>query len=327
MADSKLSALTEISVPALEDLLYIVDDPSGTPVSNKVTVQRVMGYLLRDVANGRLTLETGVPISTTDQTAKSTVYFGTFRGNQVALYDGTRWKLYTLTERSLALSGLTSGKNYDVFLYDNAGTLTLELSAAWTTDTARADALTTQDGITVKSGATTRRYLGTIRTTATTTTEDSAAKRFVWNMANRVRRSCQCPTETTDNWAYSTATWRQANANTANRFEIVIGLAEDIVEAAVSVSGDNSAANVFGTAGIGIDSTTVLGSGVLTGRVGSQSGALVWNTTAFVRAYVSIGYHAFNWIEIGNGTATLTWYGDAGSPGTINSGITGSVMG
>ena len=36
MADSKLTALSEISVPALEDLLYLVDDPAGTPVSNKM---------------------------------------------------------------------------------------------------------------------------------------------------------------------------------------------------------------------------------------------------------------------------------------------------
>lgn len=38
MADSKLSALTELTTPANEDLLYIVDDPSGTPLSKKVTV-------------------------------------------------------------------------------------------------------------------------------------------------------------------------------------------------------------------------------------------------------------------------------------------------
>ena len=45
MADSKLSALSEISVPELEDLLYLVDDPSGTPVSNKVSANRALGLL------------------------------------------------------------------------------------------------------------------------------------------------------------------------------------------------------------------------------------------------------------------------------------------
>ena len=41
MADSKLTALSAIAAPALEDLLYICDDPSGTPVSNKVTLTQI----------------------------------------------------------------------------------------------------------------------------------------------------------------------------------------------------------------------------------------------------------------------------------------------
>lgn len=34
----KVSELTALTAPAGEDLLYIVDDPSGTPASRKVTV-------------------------------------------------------------------------------------------------------------------------------------------------------------------------------------------------------------------------------------------------------------------------------------------------
>ena len=39
MADQKLTALSAIGSVTAEDLLYIVDDPSGTPVSRKVTLQ------------------------------------------------------------------------------------------------------------------------------------------------------------------------------------------------------------------------------------------------------------------------------------------------
>jgi hypothetical protein len=85
------------------------------------------------LCQGRLTTESGVGVSTSDRTSQSTIYFTPYLGNRVALYSGSAWAEYTLTERSLALSGLTSGKNYDVFLYNNSGTLTLELSAAWTT--------------------------------------------------------------------------------------------------------------------------------------------------------------------------------------------------
>ena len=37
MADSKLTALTALGTPADADILYVVDDPAGTPVSKKVT--------------------------------------------------------------------------------------------------------------------------------------------------------------------------------------------------------------------------------------------------------------------------------------------------
>jgi hypothetical protein len=38
MADSKLTALSAIAAVMGEDLVYVVDDPSGSPVSNKVTI-------------------------------------------------------------------------------------------------------------------------------------------------------------------------------------------------------------------------------------------------------------------------------------------------
>jgi len=38
MADTKITALTELTTPDDEDVLAIVDDPSGTPASRKITV-------------------------------------------------------------------------------------------------------------------------------------------------------------------------------------------------------------------------------------------------------------------------------------------------
>jgi hypothetical protein len=37
MADQKITELTELTSPADEDLLAIVDDPSGTPTTKKIT--------------------------------------------------------------------------------------------------------------------------------------------------------------------------------------------------------------------------------------------------------------------------------------------------
>jgi len=45
MADSKITALTAISAVAGEDLVAIVDDPSGTPASKKATITQLVTFL------------------------------------------------------------------------------------------------------------------------------------------------------------------------------------------------------------------------------------------------------------------------------------------
>lgn len=43
MADQKISQLTELTTPVGEDLLAIVDDPAGTPVTKKITRRNMIG--------------------------------------------------------------------------------------------------------------------------------------------------------------------------------------------------------------------------------------------------------------------------------------------
>lgn len=181
------------------------------------------------ICNGRLTLESGTPVSTSDLTARATLYFTPYRGNLLGLYDGSSaWNITTFTERSLSLSGLTASTNYDIFIYDNSGTLTLE-SVAWSSDTARATALTTQDGIYVKSGATSHRYLGTIRINSTGgQCEDTATQRFVWNYYNRVSRKIGYSVDASH--AYTTVgVWRKWNDSDSSKYAWVQGVAENTI--------------------------------------------------------------------------------------------------
>jgi len=277
---------------------------------------------------GRLTLESGVPVSTTDQTAKTSIYYTPYVHDTIPLWDGSRWVPVTFSEYTLALGTLTSGKNYDVFAYLSSGVLALE-SLVWTNDSTRATAVTLQDGRYCKSGDKTRLLLGTFRTTSTTTTEDSAGgttsqtggKRFVWNLYNRVRRQ-MAVIDTTDSWSYTTNTVRQANNAAGNKVEFLLGLASDVSARLLASVASNTNVSRTAKAGLGIDSTTAFSG--LWGQMYNASttsftttlGGAHWTTLAE-------GYHYVAWLEKG-ADGTCVFWGDNG--GELQSGITAEVF-
>lgn len=274
-------------------------------------VYRPIGGADKYPMEARLTLEAGVPISTTDQTAKTTLYLTKYKGDQIAVYDGSSaWSTIALgADLSITLAGLTAGLPYDVFVYSNAGTLTLELTA-WTNTTTRATALTTQNGIYVKTGATTRRYLGTICIKATGQCEDSKTSRLVWNYYNRTNRNLLCQ-DTTGTWNYTTATWRAVNNNTTlgvGRVDMIIGIAEDILEAFSMGFADNSSPTA-GAVGVGLDSTSansasMWGSGII--------GTSTFAVTCQYIAMPAVGYHYLQRLEYSAATGTTRWTGNQG---------------
>jgi hypothetical protein len=254
-------------------------------------------------SSGRLTLTSNTPIPTSDVTAATTLYYTPYAGDKISLYDGTNWATYTFTQLSLALGTLTSGLNYDVFVYNNAGTLTLELTA-WTNDTTRTTALVLTNGVYLKTGALTRRYLGTIRTTSTTTTEDSITKRFVWNFHNRVEKPLY--KNGTTSHTYTTASWRNWNNDATLRVEFVIGIdAAQVIHfggASTGTSMDIGAS--FDGSTPGYDSVNSTGTGVTQNRGG--------------RSYSSRGFYlGYHYIQMQEYGATGTTFLDARLEGTI----------
>lgn len=293
--DSRIPALTEISLPDLLDVYHIVDvsdpteDASGT--SRKISLTRLLG-LMKQPCMGRLTTESGVPVSGANRSAQSTIYFTPYDGNMVTLYDGTRWRMYQFSEVSFVLTSLTSGKNYDVFLYDNSGTLTIELSAAWATDTSRTDALALQDGVNVKSGATTRRWIGTIRTTGTTTTEDSDTKRFVWNKYNQVDRALS-KVMAGGGHDYAVNTTRFWNADSTNIIEWVQGEASEKTNCTWGSNQRNSTTALSAITSVQIDSGTTETLLLVAGPAGTTNTGRHIATGTAIFGTLSIGYHFF----------------------------------
>jgi hypothetical protein len=216
-----------VVAPSTSGNVLTSDGTSWTSAASAggTTLVRTQGF--------RLTTQTAVPVSTSDRTSQSTLYFTPYAGSQIALYGGSSWSVLSSAEVSLALSGLTSGKNYDVFAYNNSGTLTLELSAAWSGDNTPTDSIVLQDGVPCKSGALTRRWVGTIRTTGTTTTEDSAQYRYVWNVNNQVTRRLFFDVAGASSHSYSTSTWREWNGGTGGPFRVffVTGEAQSFMTA------------------------------------------------------------------------------------------------
>lgn len=284
--------------------------------------------VLPSTCNFRLTTESGVPVSTSDRTAQGTIYATPYQGNICALYSGTAWAFFTYTERSLALA-VTSGNNYDVFLYNSGGTGTLELSAAWASDTARTDAITLQDGVYVKSGATTRRLLGTIRASGANVTQDTAANRWVWNVQNRVPRQLQL-FDATASWTYAIgggAAYRQARATATNQVSVVTGLAESAISLTVTAFTSNDQASPTGMVhAVAEDSTTAAASTSAIGFAQGCATCVVGIHVGKLEKIVPLGYHFYPWVELTTG-GTMTVFGlDAGSPITYRNGLSGWAM-
>jgi len=350
---STVSSASE-SVEGIAKLASDAEAVAATDTTKILTVAKASGWIGRTTPpGGRLTLTSGLAVTTTDITAATAIYYTPHIHNLVALWNATRWQVIQFAELTLSLdsnAGHTGyhqlGKIYDLFLVDTGGGIKLASGPAWTNDTTRANAIAQKDGRWTNSGAITLRYgtaagdtasiaanlalyVGTFRASANGTTGDEKAHRFVWNAYNRARRVMRNYTETTDLWSYATATWRQSNANTNNQIEFVIGLSEDVVTAtAIGIcTNSNSAAT---TTGIGLDVTNAIASD---SYPGSQQGATtagasyVYSMTAVYEGFPGIGRHYLSWLEYADANATTaSWKGDNALATTYQAGIVGVIM-
>ena len=316
-----------VFLPPATAYRFVLKNSAGTTIWTQDGIRAPEASVaIPEVCDGRMTLTSGVPVTVSDVTAATTVYFALYKGNRIALYTSSRWEISTFTELSIALGSDTADLNYDLFAYDNAGVITLE-RVAWTNATTRATALTTQDGVLVKSGDASRRYLGTYRTTGVAgQCEDSFAKRFCWNYNHRVPRAMRV-LEATNTWAYTLATMRQANAAAGNQLAVVVGVAEVEIELTVLGHGRNSGVASNLVVAIGEDSTSAAATGCLIGTQALTVADLIYQVSAHLRKAPAVGYHYYPWLEQSAAAGTTTWAGDDGTPTTLQSGIVGSIEG
>lgn len=300
---------------------------------------------------GRLTLTSGVAVTTTNMAGQTTVFYTPYSGNRVPVYDGTEFVAHLFTELSLLLdpiSGHTNyhaaGQLYDFFIVNDAGVLRLGTGPKWGTTLAGGSdrgtgAETTEielfGGLWVNKNSMTLRFgdgsgdtlsipakqatlVGTGCLPADGMIDDSQAKRYLANAYNKVMRPMY-RNETATSYTYSSTTLRQANGNAANKVSFVVSLPGDLVDVSVIARANSNTADERPViVGLGLNQTT--SQDAVLRFIDTASNAKFAHPWANWKGYAPEGLNYVAWLESAYGTDTQTWFVH------IAQGMNGTVM-
>lgn len=172
-------------------------------------------------------------------------------------------------------------------------------------------------------------YLGTVRTVQTPSiylaeTEDSNLKRLLWPYYNRIKRNLAV-VDPTDSWTYALNQWRQVRGQASNQVECMIGIDEDpIVAQAMAATLNNTSTQRTVSTGIGLKGSTTNVAQIYGGRCIND---VIVSHFATYRGHIGVGFNQILWLERGAGSDTQTWYGNAGNPGRLQTGLVVEIMG
>jgi hypothetical protein len=310
----------------------------GSMYGGTITTSGTLGVQVPVEPGGRVTLQTGTPVMTTTQSAVTTVFYTLYKHPFVPIYDGTRFVLtntggelsQATTDATKSPAAVTTNSNYDVFVWNDTGTIRATRGPAWSSNTARgAGAGTTElqringvwtnaNNITNGPNANRGTYVGTVRSNGSSQIDwifgaigapPTAASFGVWNMYNRVTIGTLLG-DSTGSWTYSTNTYRQPRADTTFQCSFVCGLVEDAVSATYQIAGANTTSNIY--VSIGVDNTTPLGT---TGDIG---GSTTGPAHSDYVGYPGLGWHTIQPLEAAFGATGTFRGGTDGSPAGSN---------
>lgn len=283
---------------------------------------------------GRLTLTTALPILASAVTGATSIYYTPYAGNKVPIYNGSAFTMTTFaeltnttTDNTKNPAAVTTNSNYDLFVWNDSGTIRLGRGPAWTSDTGRGTGAGTTEllrvngillnnvAITNGPGAALGTYVGTVRSDGSSqinwqpgavAASGTAGLLCVWNAYNRVFVS-NLIGDTTDNWTYSTSTIRAANGSNTMRVSFVQGLQEDRFSGDYRISIADAGGGT-GIAGIGYNSTSAF-SGRRVSATNPPGNSVGLGGTHTVQA---LGFNYMQACEYGV-AGTVLWIGDGGS--------------
>jgi hypothetical protein len=314
---------------------------------------------------GRLTLTASVATPISDVAGATSVYYiPAGVGLSVPHWDGTDVQdLSISTGLALSLDSSSghagyhqSGKNFDLFVFDDGGTVRLGSGPTWNagavagSDIARgtgagstdlesfAGLVVNKNDIALRFGsssgdvaAVTARqatYVGSFRSTADGQATDTRARRLLFNAYN-LRLMAIGVRDVSNAWTYSTNVFRQARGDASNKVEILAGLIGGAVTLSLNAIASFSSINQYAGIGIGLDSTTThaIESQNGVGFTGNTDDFPTINLKASYSGYPGLGYHYLAWLESGAGAGTQTWYGTNGDTSSFKTGMTGTMLG
>lgn len=281
---------------------------------------------------GRLTLSTSNAVAYVNVTGATSIYYTPYEGNLIPLYDGTKFiqKSFseitnTTTNNTTNPAACTTNSNYDLFVWDNGGTITLSRGPAWTSDTARGTGAGTTElqrlngiwtnkvAITNGPAANKGTYVGTVRTDGSSQVNwnfapsaaagGAEAKLHVFNAYNRVF-TYGISQDSTGSWSYGTATWRSLDNSTSNRISYIDGLSELTIIASLQAALNQSGGGLYHF-GVNRDSTTATPPSSTMSQIGSTNGTVQYE----VNYTPSLGYHYLQAMEASGSGGSTTVYG------------------
>ena len=215
----------DATVPDNSDILG-----STTTQADWISPGELDDFVVPSIIGGRITTGNnastpGDPVTgSTLGTATPYLWYVPYKHSVISLYNGSEWQYHRFDSFVIDIgnaSNIVNGSfanttNYDVYVYDNGGTLSMEL-AAWadsTPDLSSRDPSYTPvrlDGVLVGNFDNTRRYVGTIRSytfngivipkTETVGPRDLFG---VWNYYNQVKQNLAFPLSISTNPSYVT---------------------------------------------------------------------------------------------------------------------------
>lgn len=306
------------------------------------TIIPPQGYLTPCPAAGGVTgCTAGQLLPSGDVTSVGTIYYTPAVGNQIPIYNGSRFVDFTFAETPLVLgSSNLANTIYDVCAFNNSGTMQVGTSVAWTTSTpgsgARGTGAATAQiaringtwvnavATTVKNGANTYSVpinqctiIGSIFIDGTNgqvtfhRTYGQNRKWSAWNFYNRLPLFLKAG-DATASWSTSgTFGLRAANGNSANSLTMFFGLPVD--NFSVSYSSNVSYANADITAGLGLNSTSVAsGLNGFNSDQPSTSDAMARITVGQYIGSATLGVNIFTALEaVTRNANTVTFSGGA----------------